>query len=158
MAAEQAAELYTDSEVTVFPSKSLGLCYSTLALIDPEGDKESIVATFEETKERVTTAYVSPAIRDTAIEGVEIKDGDMMGIIGKEIVVSIPSRISAAVATADALLSREGVFMLTVFYGIDVDEEEVKTVEEKIKALHPQAEIYFTNGAQEVYPYLYVAE
>ena len=158
MAAEQAAEMYEDADVTVFKSKSLGLCYSVLASIDPEGEKEDIVATFNEVSERVTTAYISPSIRDTQIEGVNIKDGDTMGIIGKEIVVSIEDRAKAAVALADALLTKEGTFMLTIFYGVDVDEEEMATVEAKIREMHPDVELYITNGMQEVYPYLYVAE
>ena len=158
MAAEQAAELYTETDVTVLKSKSLALCYATLASMNPEGEKDEIVATFDEVSSRVVTGYVSPSIRDTQIEGVNIKDGDTMGIIGKEIVVSVPNRVTAAVALADALLQKEGAFMLTVFYGIDVDEEEMNTVKAKIEALHSDKEIYFSDGKQEVYPYLMIAE
>ena len=158
MAAEQAAELYTDANVIVLPSKNVGVGYAALAATDITAEPEEVKAAMEEAISRVTAGYVSPAIRDTQIEGVNIHDGDIMGIIGKEIVIVINNQISAAVALADALLSRDDAFMLTGFVGEGVSEEEQAAVEEKIRALHPSAEVYFAYGGQSVYPYIFVAE
>ncbi len=158
MAAEQAAELYTDANVIVMPSKNVGVGYAALAATDITAPPEEVKAAMEEAISRVTAGYVSPAIRDTQIEGVNIHDGDIMGIIGKEIVIVINNQISAAVALADALLSRNDAFMLTAFVGEGVSEEEQAAVEEKIRTLHPSAEVYFAYGGQSVYPYIFVAE
>ena len=158
MAAEQAAELYTDARVIVMPSKNVGVGYAALAATDITADPDEVKAAMEDAISRVTAGYVSPAIRDTQIEGVNIHDGDIMGIIGKEIVIVINNQVSAAVALADALLSRGDAFMLTAFVGEDVSEDEQAVVEEKIKALHPSAEVYFAYGGQSIYPYIFVAE
>jgi len=158
MAAEQAADLHEDAKVIVLPSKNVGIGYAALAATDITAEPEEVKQQMEEAMSRVTAGYVSPAIRDTQIEGVNIKDGDILGIIGKEIVVSIDKQVSAAVALADALLSKEGTFMLTAFVGKDAPADEVATVEEKIRMLHPDAEVYFTDGGQEIYPYIFVAE
>ena len=48
--------------------------------------------------------------------------------------------------------------MLTAFVGEDVSEEEQATVEERIRAMHPDAEVYFAYGGQAIYPYIFVAE
>ncbi|MBR7117170.1 MAG: DAK2 domain-containing protein [Clostridia bacterium] len=158
MAAEQARDLYTEANVIVLPSKNVGIGYAALAATDITAEPDEVKAAMEDAMARVTAGYVSPAIRDTQIEGVNIKDGDIMGIIGKEIVVAVDKQITAAVALADALLSKEGTFMLTAFVGEDVTEEEQAAVEEKINALHPDAEVYFTYGGQAIYPYIFVAE
>ena len=158
MAAEQAGELYKDANVIVLPSKNVGVGYAALAAADLGAEAEELKAGMLESISRVTAGYISPSIRDTQIDGVNIKDGDTLGIIGKEIVVSIPNRVTAAVALADALLSKDGVFMLTAFVGEDAEDEEIGIVEEKIRALHPDVEIYFANGGQEIYPYIFVAE
>jgi dihydroxyacetone kinase-like predicted kinase len=158
MAAEQAGELYKDANVIVLPSKNVGVGYAALAAADLSADPEELKAGMLESISRVTAGYISPSIRDTQIDGVNINNGDTLGIIGKEIVVSVQSRVTAAVALADALLSGENAFMLTAFVGEDAEDEEIRLVEEKIRAMHPNVEIYFANGGQEIYPYIFVAE
>ena len=158
MAAEQAADMYTEARVIVLPSKNVGIGYAALAATDVTAEPDEVKAQMEDAMSRVRAGYVSPAIRDTQIEGVNIHDGDIMGIIGKEIIIVIDKQISAAVALADALLSKEGTFMLTAFVGEDATEEEQAAVEAKIRELHPDAEVYFAYGGQAVYPYIFVAE
>lgn len=158
MAAEQAADMYSEARVIVLPSKNVGIGYAALAATDVTAEPDEVKAQMEDAMSRVRAGYVSPAIRDTQIEGVNIHDGDIMGIIGKEIIIVIDKQISAAVALADALLSKEGTFMLTAFVGEDATEEEQAAVEAKIRELHPDAEVYFAYGGQAVYPYIFVAE
>ena len=158
MAAEQAADMYEAARVIVLPSKNVGIGYAALAATDIEAEPDEVKAQMEDAMSRVTAGYVSPAIRDTQIEGVNINNGDIMGIIGKEIIIVVDKQISAAVALADALLSKEGTFMLTAFVGEDVSEEEQATVEDRIRAMHPGAEVYFAHGGQAIYPYIFVAE
>ena len=158
MAAEQAADMYSEARVIVLPSKNVGIGYAALAATDITAEPDEVKAQMEDAMSRVRAGYVSPAIRDTQIEGVNIHDGDIMGIIGKEIIIVIDKQISAAVALADALLSKEGTFMLTAFVGEDATEEEQAAVEAKIRELHPDAEVYFAYGGQAVYPYIFVAE
>ena len=158
MAAEQAAEMYKDANVIVLPSKNVGIGYAALAATDITAEPDEVKASMEDAMSRVTAGYVSPAIRDTNIEGVNINNGDIMGIIGKEIVIVVDKQISAAVALADALLSKEDAFMLTAFVGEGVTPEEQETVEAKIRELRPEAEVYFAYGGQAIYPYIFVAE
>ena len=158
MAAEQARDMYEAARVIVLPSKNVGIGYAALAATDIETDPDDVKAQMEDAMSRVTAGYVSPAIRDTQIEGVNINNGDIMGIIGKEIVIVVDKQVSAAVALADALLSRDDAFMLTAFVGEGVSEEEQATVEERIRSMHPAAEVYFAYGGQSIYPYIFVAE
>ena len=48
--------------------------------------------------------------------------------------------------------------MLTVFCGADSNEEERAELESYLNENHSSAEIYFIDGGQEIYPYIFVAE
>ncbi len=159
MAAQQAAELYDKADVRVIPSKSLGTGYVALSCIDPTAPSaDDIVAAISEAMGRVTTGYVSPSIRDAELNGVKIRKGDTIGIIDKKIVISESERSVAAKTLAAKLLDLPDKFMLTVFCGKDATEEERTALNEELSAAHPSAEIYFIDGGQEIYPYIFVAE
>ncbi len=159
MAAQQAADLYEDAKVYVLSSKSLGTGYVGLSSIEFENPVvDAVIANVEEAMGRVTTGYISPSIRDADMNGVHINNGDTIGIIDKEIVLSNDVRIEAAKDLAAKLLGIEGKFMLTVFVGVDADEAEKAELEKCLTAAHQYEEIYFIDGGQEVYPYIFVAE
>ncbi len=158
MAAQQAAELYTDAVVHVIPSKNIGTGYVALSTADFENsDPAAVESGMMEAMKHVTAGYVSPSIRDAEINGVHIEKGDTIGIIEKEIVVSRKDRLGAACALAERLMS-EDQFMLTVFVGKDADPEESSRLEALLRESCPDAEIYFIDGGQEIYPYIFVAE
>lgn len=159
MAAGQAAELYDGARVIVLPSKNVGSGYVALSSVDlGEEDADTLRDTMVDAMSRVTAGYISPAIRDAEMNGVSIKDGDTIGIINKEIVVADASRENAAAALATKLLNEGGAFMLTVFVGVDVTAEECLMLENRIRQENPTKEIYLTDGGQEIYPYIFVAE
>ena len=159
LAAQQAAEIYDKAEVHVIPSKNIGTGYvavSSANLDDP--DPESIIAEMNAAMARVTAGYISPSIRDADLNGVHITKGDTIGIINKEIVVSEADRAAAAHALASKLLADESKFMLTVFRGKDATEEEQAELEAYLAEKHPDAEVYFIDGGQDIYPFIFVAE
>ena len=87
-----------------------------------------------------------------------VNNGDTIGIIEKEIVVSESERLEAAKKLVAKLLEDDGKFMITAFTGTDSDTEECSALEEYLRTAYPSAEIYFVEGGQEVYPYIFVAE
>ena len=158
LAAQQAAELYTKASVHVIPSKNIGTGYVALSSMNLDGDNvEVIIAEANEAMARVSAGYVSPSIRDADLNGIHITEGDTIGIVNKEIVVSDPDRIKASVALANKLLADEK-FMLTVFSGKDADAAEQEKLHAAITSANPDAEVYFIKGGQDIYPYIFVAE
>jgi dihydroxyacetone kinase-like predicted kinase len=111
-----------------------------------------------EAMSRVTAGYVSPSIRDADLNGVHITSGDTIGIIEKEIVVSDPDRATATHALIAKLLEDPDKFMLTVFCGVDATEDERAALESYLAEAHPDIEVYFVDGGQEIYPYIIIAE
>jgi dihydroxyacetone kinase-like predicted kinase len=85
---------------------------------------EAILEDMNAAMARVTAAYVSPSIRDADMNGIHINNGDTIGIINKEIVLSDPTRREAANKLASMLLGMPDKFMLTVFCGEDSNADE----------------------------------
>jgi DAK2 domain fusion protein YloV len=158
MAAQQAADIYTAAKIHVIPSKNIGSGYVALSSANFEvDDAEAIAAEMTEALGRVTAGYVSPSIRDAEINGVVIKNGDTIGIIGKEIVLSSPNQHAAALGLTKKILAGDK-FMLTVFCGKDATPAEQSALQADIQKLHPTVETYFIDGGQDIYPFIFVAE
>ena len=158
MAAGQAADIYTGAKVHVIPTKSVGAGYVALTCMNFENENaEDIVSEANEAIERITSAFLSPAVRDADMNGVHVNEGDFIGIVAKDIVVSEPKLLDAAHKLVDKLVS-DGAFMLTVFVGKDGTPEEKADIENYISETYPDIECYFINGGQEVYPFSIVAE
>ncbi|MBQ7968560.1 MAG: DAK2 domain-containing protein [Clostridia bacterium] len=159
MAAQQAAEIYKNAKVHVIPSKNIGMGYVAISSADfSKDDVDTVVEEMKQAMSRVTTGYISPSIRNADMNGVHINKGDTIGIIEKEIVVSENSRMDASKKMASLLLEDNSKFMLTIFYGQDSNFDECAELEAYMKENHPSAEIYFVDGGQAIYPFIFVAE
>lgn len=159
MAAQQAAELYTKATVHVIPSKNIGTGYVAVSSANFDAETpEEIISEMTDAMSRVTAGYISPSIRDADMNGIHISKGDTIGVIEKEIVISDPNRISAAIRLASMLLDNPDRFMLTVFRGKDATDEDASELQAQLSERYPDAEIYFIDGGQEIYPFIFAAE
>ncbi len=159
MAASQAAEIYDKAKVYVVPAKNIGAGYVALSSMNFDtSTPEELLSEAEDAISRIVSAYISPAVRDADMNGVHINDGDTIAIINKEIVVAEPDRDSAAKALVDKILAEGDKFLLTVFIGVDSTAEEAVALQQYVSTKYPDVELYFIDGGQEIYPYMFVAE
>jgi dihydroxyacetone kinase-like predicted kinase len=159
MAASQAAEIYENAKVYVIPSKSVGAGYVAMSSMNFDSSStDQLISEAEDAIGRITSAYISPAVRDADMNGVHINNGDTIGIINKEIVLSDPDRRTAANKIASMLLGMPDKFMLTVFCGEDSSEDENAILQKHMEENHPEVELCFIEGGQAIYPYIFVAE
>jgi len=149
LTARQAAEVYKDSKVEVIPTKTLGEGYFALANLDTEADSDTLVQGLTEAAASVTTGLVSRAIRDA--EGV--KEGDYIGITGKDILCSTASAQEAAEILADKLDAGSADIIL-LFAGEDAHNPEI--LQANIQKKYPMAEVILLQGDQPVYDYIIV--
>ncbi len=159
MAASQAAEIYEKAKVYVVPAKSIGAGYVAMSTMN--FDSSEPLALMEEAEDaigRISSARVSPAVRDADINGVHVTEGDTMGIIDKDIVISGPDKMVSTYGLIDIMLADGGKFMLTIFFGKDATIEEREELESYIQKTYPNIEAYYVDGGQEIYPFLLVSE
>ena len=156
MAAQQAATVCEDENIHVIPSKSIpqGLC--ACIMFNPDVDFDTNVSEMNDAITTVKTGQVTYAIKDTTYEGMEIKAGQFMGILEKDIVVSVEDKIEAACRLADAMVDDESE-IVTLISGEGTSEEEAQRVAAHIEAMG-SAEVEINNGGQPVYSFILSVE
>lgn len=154
MAAEQAAGLYTESDVRVMPSASIGEGYFGIGSIDRDcANVEEVIESVTEAMQTTVSGMVSTAIRDAEGE-VSVHTGDFVGYSGKQILSDSPSRKEAAME----LLRRLDIGscdVMIAFYGSDVPAEEADALITELQNNYKKIEIITICGLQPVYDYIF---
>ena len=157
MAANQAAEVSEDAAVAVVATRTISEGLASLLAFNPEASLEDNQAAMSEQMALVSSGQITKAVRDTNIDGVEIKKDDFMGIVDGKILVSIADRKEATLATIDKMTDDDSE-ILTIIYGEDADASEVEEITEAVEAKYPDVEVEVHEGNQPVYTYLLSVE
>ena len=157
MAANQAAEVSEDAAVAVVATRTISEGLASLLAFNPEASLEDNQAAMSEQMALVSSGQITNAVRDTNIDGVEIKTDDFMGIVDGKILVSIADRKEATLATIDKMIDDDSE-ILTIIYGEDADASEVEEITEAVEAKYPDVEVEVHEGNQPVYTYLLSVE
>lgn len=159
MTAEQAAALYTQAEVRVIRTHSLAEGYSALSMMDLSVDSvEQLIEDMTVGLPNVTTGYVTTAIRDAHLNGVEIRKDDWMGLVKDTVYASTDTPLDAALQLFARLPEMEEKQVVTAICGKDVPEEELAALEEAFAEAYPLIELGFIQGGQDVYRYIFAIE
>lgn len=156
LAADQAAEV-CDVDAVVVPSKTIAQGMAAMLGFSKDADLEENKEAMTDELDTVISGQVTIAVRDTTIEGREIKKDDYMGIVDGNIVVTNPDRKEAAIEMVKAMLDEDSE-VVTIIYGEDGNKEESEAIETAVSELDEDLEIEIHEGNQPVYPYLISVE
>lgn len=156
MAADQAAEV-SDVPTIVIPSKTISQGMTALLGFNDQVSLEENQKNMLEMLDGVTSGQVTTAVRDTSIDGVEIKKDDNLGMVEGKIVVSMPSRFDASLETLKQMID-DDTEIVTILIGEDGTSEEASLLEEALLEMDSDLEVEIHQGDQPVYPYLFAAE
>ncbi len=156
LAAEQAADV-ADANVKVVHTRSITQGLSAMINFNKEADIDENVAAMEETLDDVISGQVTVAVRDTTIDGQEIKKDNYMGIVDGSIKVTDPDRKKATLEMVKAMLDDDSE-VITIIYGADADQTEAQAIADEIQSWDEDYEIEIHEGDQPVYPYLISVE
>lgn len=157
LAANQAASIEEDKNVIVIPSKTIPQGIAAMIGFEGSMSAEDNEASMTEAMGAVKSGQVTYAVRDTSVDGKEIKIGDYMGIddtgiksVGTDIVEVIKELIKE--------MSDEDSELLSVYYGEDVSEEDAEALVAALEVEYPDMEIELHPGNQPVYYYILSVE
>ena len=156
LAAEQAADV-ADANVKVVHTRSITQGLSAMINFNKEADIDENVAAMEEALDDVISGQVTIAVRDTTIDGQEIKKDNYMGIVDGSIKVTDPDRKQATLEMVKAMLDEDSE-VITIIYGADADQAEAQAIADEIQSWDEDYEIEIHEGDQPVYPYLISVE
>lgn len=157
MAANQAAQVTEDTNVVVIPSKTIPQGYTSLIMFNENAQVEENVEVMTQAITEVKSGQVTYAVRDTQMNGVDIKENDFIGILDKDIVVSVPDRFESACALVDKMIDEDSE-IVTIIYGEGTDEDEADELAEYIENKYDDVEVTIFNGEQPVYSYIISVE
>ncbi|SCW39135.1 hypothetical protein SAMN05660484_00789 [Eubacterium ruminantium] len=157
LAANQAASICKDKKVIIIPSTSIPQSISAMLAYNPEGEIDSNENDMKEALSTVKTGEVTYAVRDTSIDGVEIHNGDIMGIddggikaVGKDI-------NETTLLLIDKMVDEESG-LITVYTGNDISEEDSDKLCGLLTEKYNDLEVEFHKGGQPIYYYLVSVE
>ena len=156
LAADQAAEV-CDVDAVVVPSKTIAQGMAAMLGFSKDADLEENKEAMTDELDTVISGQVTIAVRDTTIEGREIKKDDYMGLVDGNIVVTNPDRKEAAIEMVKVMLDEDSE-VVTIIYGEDGNKEEAEAIETAVSELDEDLEIEIHEGNQPVYPYLISVE
>lgn len=156
LAADQAAEV-CDVDAVVVPSKTIAQGMAAMLGFSKDADLEENKEAMTDELDTVISGQVTIAVRDTTIEGREIKKDDYMGIVDGNIVVTNPDRKESAIEMVKAMLDEDSE-VVTIIYGEEGNKEEAEAIETAVSELDEDLEIEIHEGNQPVYPYLISVE
>lgn len=156
LAAEQAAEV-ADVPVKIIHSQTISQGMTAMLAFNAEADLDDNQAAMEETLSTVVSGQVTHAVRDTTIDGLEIKKDDYMGLVDGKIVITNPDRDTAALDMVKAMLDEDSE-LVTIIYGKDATKTDADHLSAKVQELDDELEIEIHEGDQPVYPFLVSVE
>lgn len=153
LAANQAAKIEEEKQVIVIPTKTIPQGISALISFDETATAEANQAGMEDAITAVKSGQVTYAVRDTSIDGKEIKTGDYMGIddVG---IQAVGQDITEVVKDLIGAMADEDSELLSIYYGSDVEEEKANALVEAVQAAYPDFEVEAHAGGQPIYYYI----
>ena len=153
LAAEQAAEL-SNKKVHVIPTRSVPQGITALISFMPEADVDINIENMKDALGTVKTGMVTYAVRASSIDGMDISDGDILGIIEDRVDLVEHDVAEAAKRVIDRLFEEGGGDVLSIYYGESVTEDEAVVLAEYVEQKYPSCESVCVSGDQPIYHYI----
>ncbi len=153
LAAEQSKSLVTNKTIHVIPTASIPEGISACLAFNSEATPEENDVQMMEAIKDVKSSSVTYAVRNTNIDGFDLKEGDIIGLSEKAIL----AKGDMVDQTVETLIEKQmdaDTVNITLFYGEAVKEDEANLLCEKLQAKYENCEVSVINGGQPVYYYL----
>lgn len=157
MAANQVVDLVEDKNVVVIPTTSIPQGITCVTMFNPDADVEENEEVMKECIDTVKTGSITYAVRDTEMDGIEIKEGNMLGLIEGKIKKVGSSYCDVAEEVLSEMIDEESE-LITILYGADVTEAEAEKFAEKIEEKYEDLDVQCYRGAQPLYYFLMSVE
>lgn len=156
MAANQAADI-SDKDIRVIPTTTIPQGISCATMFNPDSDVEDNCKELKSAIEIVKTGSVTYAVRDTEIDGIEIKEGNMLGLVEGKIKEVGQEKGEVAAKVLEHLIDDDSE-LITIYYGSDVTEEEAENFSNMIEEKYEDFDIQVYKGNQPLYYFLLSVE
>ncbi len=157
LAANQAATIVKDKKLIVLETKTVPQGIAAMIGFLPDASAEDNKESMMDAVSQVKSGQVTYAVRDTSVDGKEIKVGDYMGISDKGI-ESVGKDIQEVIKELVESMTDDVTELISIYYGSDVTEEDAQAIEGALSEAYPDYEVELHAGGQPVYYYIISVE
>ncbi len=157
LAANQAQSLVKDKKIVVIPTKTVPQGITAVINYVPGLSAKENEETMISEMKAVATGQVTYAVRDTNIDGQEIRQGDFMGL-GDHGILSVGTAISSVALNMVGAMMAEEKELISIYYGEEITEEDAGKLRDQIGEKYPDCDIELQYGGQPIYYYIISAE
>jgi len=152
MTARQASEV-TVKSVQVVPSNSIAQGLAAMLVYDPNADLPALAVRMTSALATVRTGEITLATRTTAIDGVQCKSGQAIGLLDGHLVNAADSVEHAVLGLLKSANAGEHE-LVTMMYGEDLTPAQANQIADIVRLAYPRLEVELQDGGQPHYPFI----
>lgn len=154
MAASQACDVIDEEiDARVIPSSTIPQGLVASMNFNPEVSADENYNTMKSCLKTVKSAQVTYAIKDTEIDGVEVKKDHYMALVNKKIIQCVEDKFDALFIALENMVDEESA-IITIFTGEDITDEDIEGLYEQIEEKYDFVDIDLRKGGQPVYSFI----
>lgn len=152
MAAEAAARL-TVKNTKVVKSRTVPQGLAALMRLAPDGDFETVFKDMESAMGEVVTAEITTATRNVEIDGVQCKEGQVIGLLDGKLVTA-RENLKDGVLSLFGEIDMDDYELITMFYGDTMNTGRTEKIAATIQKAYPNHEVEIQEGSQPHYQFI----
>lgn len=156
LAADQAAKIVEKTAI-IIPTTTIPQGIASIIAFNPESTTEQNEQRMREAISSVKSGAITFAVRDSNLNDLDIKKGDVLGQDDDGLVCKGSDVKEVALQLLEKMMD-EDTEIITLFYGNDTKESEAEELKELLESKYPDCEFTAYNGGQPLYYYLISVE
>ena len=156
MAANQAKDV-TVKKVAVVPSRTVPQGLAAMLALQPDGEVDAVAEKMTKALSGVKTGEITVATRTVEIDGVSVKDGQVIALLDGKLVVSAGSVEEGCLGFLEKAGAMEHE-IITLFYGQDMPRADANRIADIVRAKYPKQEVEVQEGGQPHYQFIIAVE
>jgi DAK2 domain fusion protein YloV len=152
LAANQAKEV-TVKQVRVIPSRNVPQGLAAMLHLNPDGDLETVAEKMTRAIDHVVAGEITVATRTVEIDGVNVREGQVIGLLNGKLAVSSDSLEHACLELLEKANAAD-YELITLFYGKDLKNLEANRIADLVREKYPAQEIEVQEGGQPHYQFI----
>lgn len=124
---------------------------------NPDGELASVSEKMTKALGEVKTGEITVATRTVEIDGVNVKEGEVIALLDGKLVVSSKSIEDGVMAFLKKAKAEEHE-LITLYYGEDFSQSDANRIVDVVRAAYPGQEIELQDGGQPHYQFIISVE
>jgi uncharacterized protein len=155
-ASEQAKEL-TKKQVAIVPTRTIPQGIAALLAFNFQSDLETNAKAMTRAAQNIQTAEITTATRSVTLDGVEVREGQLIGLIDGVLRVAGQDPVALAIDLLENMHTADRE-IVTLYYGDIISASDAEQLAARIRANFRSQEVEVVNGGQPHYHYIISVE